>query len=215
VSAPLLSPAEAAAFWDDRHRADDDLRSGGDKTYDRAGNEAFYVVRLAKLLAILGYETDVDAPRFLLDAGCGKGWFSRELARCGFRVDGIDASEHAVAYCRERGGGPRYFRSALAEWRTPQLYDAVCAVDVLFHLLDDPEWEASIRNLASLTRLTGRLVVSDWNAETDRSFGTYMLTRSGARYRSLLTDVGLHYDGWVPYDFRGNPAGFHVATRVA
>jgi SAM-dependent methyltransferase len=37
---------------------------------------------------------------FVLDAGCGKGQFARALARCGHRVDAIDASASAIEYAR-------------------------------------------------------------------------------------------------------------------
>ena len=104
-----LAVDEALQFWDQRHRMRDDLRSGGDATYDYASNQVFYAVRLGRLLDVLGHHSDVTAPWRVLDAGCGKGWFSRRLAECGHLVDGIDASEHAVAECRKRAvGGDRW-----------------------------------------------------------------------------------------------------------
>lgn len=119
----------------------------------------------------------------MLDAGCGKGWFSREFARFGHIVDGMDASESAIAYCRDLGQGaksptvPRYFMSSLSQWRRPWLYDAVVSVDVLFHLTDHPGWERAVRNLASLVRMRGRLIVSDWGAAGDHVYGDYVIVR--------------------------------------
>jgi 2-polyprenyl-3-methyl-5-hydroxy-6-metoxy-1,4-benzoquinol methylase len=212
----LLSSAGAADYWDERHRAGTELRSGGDMTYDDAANEAFYAVRLGRLLDVLGHVSSTVAPLRVLDAGCGKGYFSRALARIGHRVDGIDASREAVEHCRAAGGGARYVQSRLTQWTSAELYDAVIAVDVLFHVLDDEEWAASLANLAALTRLGGRLVVSDWDdTDNDRQFGTYMVARAGRRYTEILSRSGFRYDGFVPYRFRASRIGLHCATRVS
>jgi 2-polyprenyl-3-methyl-5-hydroxy-6-metoxy-1,4-benzoquinol methylase len=96
----LLSTAEAAAYWDARHRRKDDLRSGGHIGLDYAGNEMFYARRLGALLELIGDQGSESEPMFVLDAGCGKGQFARALARCGHRVDAIDASPSAIEYAR-------------------------------------------------------------------------------------------------------------------
>jgi SAM-dependent methyltransferase len=210
----LLTADEAAAYWDARHRRGGDLRSGGHISYDDPANQMFYVRRLGLILDAIGHHGDAVAPLFLLDAGCGKGWFSRELAGFGHRVDGVDASEAAIRRCRELGGGPRYFRASLADWSSPWLYDAVLSVDVLFHILDDEEWERSMRNLASLVRMRGRLVVSDWGERGDRVFGDYMVVRGRERYVPLMRECGMHLGSWVPYNFRHSPIGFYVFTRT-
>lgn len=211
-----LGVDEAVDYWNSRHRKTGELASGGDGAYDEAVNQVFYYVRLGRLLDILGDTTEAASPLRVLDAGCGKGWFTRALAGCGHQVDGIDSSEHAVAACRARSvGRDRYAVSRLDEWAPPYLYDAVVSVDVLFHLMDEQAWEASVRNLAGLVRWGGRLVVSDHDAAEDRLWQTYQVTRAGSRYRELLLPLGFTYDGFVPYQFRLSPAGFHTFTRIA
>jgi SAM-dependent methyltransferase len=96
----LLTTAEAAAYWDARHQREDDLRSGGNRGLDYAGNEMFYARRLGALLELIGDQGSGTEPMFVLDAGCGKGQFARALARCGHRVDAIDASPSAIEYAR-------------------------------------------------------------------------------------------------------------------
>jgi 2-polyprenyl-3-methyl-5-hydroxy-6-metoxy-1,4-benzoquinol methylase len=209
----LLAPEAAAAYWDQRHRCESDLRSGGDLSYDEATNEMFYARRLGLLLDIIGPHSSPIAPLFMLDAGCGKGWFSRRLASFGHRVDGIDASEAAIAHCRARGGGPRYHHSALDDWTSPWLYDVVISVDVAFHILDDDQWRRSVTNLAALVRLAGRLVVSDWCGPGVRAYGNYQLVRGRDRYLPQLRAWGLRFDGWHPYRFRGSGIGFYAFTR--
>jgi SAM-dependent methyltransferase len=201
-------------YWDARHRDQDELASGGHIGLDRAGNELFYALRLGGLLGAVGDLSSATAPLFVLDAGCGKGYFARALARCGHRVDAFDASEEALDRARAAGGGPRYARARLDEWRSPWPYDIVLCVDVLFHLLDDTEWAAALRNLASLVRLTGRLIVTDEDTAVPRARGDYILHRPTAAYRSALEPLGLRHTEFRPYGFREIEVGFHVFTRI-
>jgi SAM-dependent methyltransferase len=210
----LLTDAEASKYWNERHQQETDLRSGGDISFDEATNYMFYLRRLTMLMDRVGLQNNPVAPLYLLDAGCGKGYFSRELAKFGHQVDGIDGSEAAIAHCRELGGGPRYHRTTLSGWRTPWLYDVVFTVDVLFHILDDAEWARSTRNLASLVRLGGKLVIGDWGQDGDHVYGNYQVVRGREKYLPLLDACGMRFDGWEPYRFRRSPIGLYTFTRI-
>ncbi|PIB06972.1 MULTISPECIES: class I SAM-dependent methyltransferase [Streptomyces] len=222
-------------YWDTRHLERDDLASGGHIGLDRPGNEIFYALRLGELITLIGDLSSPGAPLFVLDAGCGKGYFARALARCGHRVDAFDSSPEAITYACSRGGGPRYAVAALDEWRSPWPYDVVLGVDVLFHVLDDEEWRAGLRNLASLVRITGRLILTDEDThetdedthETDEDThetgqdphestppGDYLLHRPASAYRRELEPLGLTHTLFRPYGFRESRAGFHVFTRT-
>lgn len=216
-SAPVirLGVDEAISFWDQRHLQHDELLSGGDLTYDRATNEAFYAMRLGRLLDIMGASASAVAPLRVLDAGCGKGWFARALTRCGHRVDGIDSSEAAIQECRRLAiDADRYAVSRLDAWAPAYLYDVVLAVDVLFHLMDDGLWRDSVVNLAALVRLGGMLVLSDHDAGADHLWGQYQVTRSRQGYLDVVLPLGFSYLGFDPYRFRDNAAGFHVFGRI-
>jgi 2-polyprenyl-3-methyl-5-hydroxy-6-metoxy-1,4-benzoquinol methylase len=213
ASSRLLPREEALRYWDDRHRSLGELRSGGHIGLSEAANEIFYRVRLGKLLELIGDLNAPSEPMFVLDAGCGKGRFSRELAACGFCVDGIDASEAAIS-ASQAAGGARFEVSTLAAWRSPTLYDVVMSIDVLFHILDEDEWTATVRNLASLTRLGGQLIVTDENRDDPRSAGGYIVHRPRAAYADLLGD-GFRFVAFTPYTFRENTVGFLKFVREA
>ena len=208
-----LSRDAAVRYWDERHRLHGDLRSGGHIGLSEAANEIFYRVRLGKLLELIGNLNAPNEPMFLLDAGCGKGRYSRELAACGFCVDGIDTSENAIALSRAAGGA-RFEVSSLAEWRSPTLYDVVISIDVLFHLMDDDDWAASLHNLATLTRLGGQLIVSDEYRDDRRPAGNYIVHRPHESYAEVLGDQ-FHFLAFTPYRFRENAVGFLQFSRVA
>jgi 2-polyprenyl-3-methyl-5-hydroxy-6-metoxy-1,4-benzoquinol methylase len=209
----LLSTEAAIRYWDTRHRRHGELRSGGHIGLDEPTNEFFYLLRLGKLLELIGDLNSPDEPMFLLDAGCGKGRIAAALSACGFRVDGIDTSEAAIAACRSRGAG-RYEVASLSGWRSPVLYDVVLSVDVLFHVLDDAEWRASVRNLASLVRLGGKLVLSDEYREDPRQAGDYIVHRPWRSYLDLIGGRGFTFEGFSPYRFRDNQVGYLVFRRT-
>jgi SAM-dependent methyltransferase len=140
--------------------------------------------------------------------------FARGLARCGHCVDAFDSSPEAITQARTEGGGPRYTIDSLADFRNPWPYDVVLCVDVLFHVLDDAEWSAALRNLASLVRVTGRLIVTDEDRPAPTPRGDYILHRPTAAYRRALEPLGLTHTLFQPYRFRENLVGFHVFTRT-
>lgn len=212
----VLGAQEAIDFWEQRHRARGELLSGGHLGFDHAANEIFYALRLGRLIDAMGDLTATTVPMRVLDSGCGKGYFSRAVASFGHRVDGIDTSAHAVELCRSRAlPGQRYEVSTLAAWRPPYLYDVVFSIDVLFHIMDDELWADSVRNLASLVRWGGRLLLADHDEPADRVWGEYQKTRAGHRYDDLLVPLGLRRDGFLPNRFRDSRAGLHMFTRKA
>lgn len=213
MTTPQLSSDAAIRYWDDRHRGESDLRSGGHIGLDPSANEAFYLVRAAMLIRAIGDRASLAERLVALDAGCGKGFFSRTLASCGIRVDGIDTSPEAIAFCREHGAG-RYEVASLSAWDSPYLYDVVYSVDVLFHILDDREWEASLRNLASLVRLGGRLIVADEWRPDRRPAGNYIVHRAHDAYQAILGEVGLTLRGFWPYAYRENEVGLFIFDRT-
>lgn len=210
-----LTVAEAIDFWDRRHVVRDDFSSGGDVSFDQASNELFYSLRLGLLLQVLGDATSRTERRRLLDAGCGKGWFSRSMSRFGYRVEGIDTSPSAIRRCAELSDAESYAVSTLSGWVPEGLYDDVVSVDVLFHLLDEQEWSRSVANLARCVRLGGRLVLSDWDRDVEQVFGRHQRCRPPARYQELLTPAGMRYDGFVPYGYRDSRVGLHAWTRAS
>ncbi len=211
-----MSAQEARLYWDDRHAEEGALRSGGNIGLTEEANQMLYALRVARLIEATAYESSLSAPLRVLDAGCGKGYFSRALASFGHTLDGIDTSPNAIAECRRLAGPRESFEVAsLAEWAPPYLYDVVLCVDVLFHLLEDDEWESSIRNLASLVRTGGRVLLVDLDTRTDRLWARHQRSRSRSRYERLLPTLGLRYVRFLPNGFPGSDVGTHVATRIA
>ncbi|HEU5076841.1 MAG TPA: bifunctional 2-polyprenyl-6-hydroxyphenol methylase/3-demethylubiquinol 3-O-methyltransferase UbiG [Polyangiaceae bacterium] len=75
----------------------------------------------------------------VLDVGCGAGFLANHLAREGFEVTGLDASEESLAVAArhdETGRVVYQLGNALALPHADQSFDAVCAMDFLEHVED-------------------------------------------------------------------------------
>jgi len=73
----------------------------------------------------------------VLDVGCGAGFLANELARNGFKVTGIDASERSLDVARrhDRTGSVEYRSGDALHLVFPdQSFDVVCAMDFLEHV---------------------------------------------------------------------------------
>ena len=74
-------------------------------------------------------------PRRVLDVGCGTGTMLRHLARYGV-VEGVDADEEAVRFCRERGL-EHVQRADVPLPFEEGAFDLITMLDVLEHVDDD------------------------------------------------------------------------------
>jgi SAM-dependent methyltransferase len=92
----------------------------------------------------------------LLDAGCGTGFNLLALRRFGSTL-GIDLSEDAIRFCRERG--VRAVRGSVLRLPFPDAaFDAVTSFDVIYHdwVADD---RAAVAEMARVLRPGGALLV--------------------------------------------------------
>lgn len=73
----------------------------------------------------------------VLDLGCGSGWFSAALDRCGFAVTGVDISEASLNLAQRHYphlGFHRVDVMQALDLGFAQRFDAVVAVDVIDHM---------------------------------------------------------------------------------
>lgn len=134
-------------------------------------------------------------PLRVLDLGCGAGLASEALAKAGFDVLGMDASEQGISAAREHvrenplphGSGPLAYRTGSAEILVEEgaAFDAVVALEIIEHVTDPGTF---MKLLASLTRPEGKIFVSTMN-RTPRSFA---FAKIGAEYVMRLLPVGTH-----------------------
>jgi SAM-dependent methyltransferase len=93
----------------------------------------------------------------VLDVGCGPGWLSEYLARCGYAVTGIDISEDMVEIARDRAAAiespigedlepvAEFFAMPVGELPWEGRFDAAILYDTLHHFDDELETLRTIR----------------------------------------------------------------------
>jgi 2-polyprenyl-6-hydroxyphenyl methylase/3-demethylubiquinone-9 3-methyltransferase len=73
----------------------------------------------------------------VLDLGCGNGWFTGALARCGFDVVGVDRDEAALSLARQGHPSVQFLEMDVTQPLSLGLtkrFDAVVAIDLVDHL---------------------------------------------------------------------------------
>lgn len=128
----------------------------------------------------------------LLDAGCGQGWLSRELAGRGARVVGVDGSTEMLARARRQTaeGGPSFLQADLCA-SLPLASASFDTVVSSMVLMDIPEIATAIGEFRRVLRPTGGLLI----AITHPSFFPWAWTR-GASGEKLYKPVDEYLDEW-------------------
>ena len=121
----------------------------------------------------------VEAYGMLRDAGCGTGAYSLELARLGYRVEGIDLSAALILEARRKALGtslPISFTvgnlldSGTLRGEPPVSCDAILCRGVLNDLTGDEDRKRTFLNFASSLREGGSVIldVREWEASVHR-----------------------------------------------
>lgn len=129
----------------------------------------------------------------VLDVGSGLGyWFHWFRARDAASVTGLDNSTEAVRRLSKRFPNASLFCSDItSDLALGEEFDIVSAIDVLFHLSADDDFERAVRNLASVVKLGGAMVVTDrFGRHTPHSTGRGCW-RSTEHYQRVLRPLGL------------------------
>lgn len=105
------------------------------------------------------------AGKRVLDAGCGAGYGSAELARTAHRVTGADCAADAVRFARGRyrRHNVEFLQSSCASLPLPDgSIDLVVAFEVIEHVAD---WQGFLREARRVLAPAGQLIISTPNKE--------------------------------------------------
>ena len=101
-------------------------------------------IEVTRLIEILG----LPAGSRILDVPCGQGRHAHLLAEAGFKVDGLDFSEHLIKLAKKRGEGPdlKYTRGDMRKLpqRWTERFDAVVNLFTSFGFFSDPADDAQV-----------------------------------------------------------------------
>ena len=127
----------------------------------------------------------------LLDIGCGGGLLSEPMARLGFAVTGVDASERNIGTARAHAAE----NSLAIDYRasTPEGleaagqggFDVILNMEVIEHVADPGEY---LRSCARLLAPGGMMIVATLN----RTLKAFALAKVGAEYILRWVPAGTH-----------------------
>jgi 2-polyprenyl-3-methyl-5-hydroxy-6-metoxy-1,4-benzoquinol methylase len=184
-------------FWQERLRAQFDLRGSGETGLSLAYNRACYRLRAEVLTTALREHGFDPRGKEVLDVGCGTGFFTAYYLERGARVTGVDIAPVAIETLRARHPTSRFVLADIGEQPVEGRFDVVNAMDVLYHITDDARWEAAVTHLTQAVREQGVLLISDAFSDMER-LAEHNRMRPLARYRTLLNDAGLMLAGLHP-----------------
>jgi SAM-dependent methyltransferase len=155
----------------------------------------------------------------VLDVGCGPGWLSEFLARCGYAVTGVDVSEDMVEIARERiaaidapiGQGVEPLAEFHAmpvldvPWR--DRFDAAILYDAMHHFHDEIE---TLRVIRQTLAPGGRIFIHEGVRPAPGSEGEQELVAEMEQYGTLESPFDSEYLVSVLEE-----AGFEGVSRYA
>jgi SAM-dependent methyltransferase len=173
---------DPAGYWEQRHATfGEDLDGVGRIGMGDEANRQDYGVKWDHLRQAL-----IDAgvgPCAFLDAGCGIGWFSEHLQAEGYTPTGVDFSPSAADIARRHLGDVVVEVGSLDGYRAGRTFELVICIDVLFHLVDDDIWLATVANLAAHVAAGGHLTIQESLVEVPAEAGSSTVKHT--RWRSL------------------------------
>jgi SAM-dependent methyltransferase len=197
---------DARDYWEARLRTSFDLSGVGYRRLGKRYNEWMYRVR-ARVFSRLARSLPVDwLTARVLEVGAGTGFYVDQWHRLGVpRVTGVDLTETAVAELSRQFPGDTFFRldiggplEAGAGVLTLGPFEAVSAMDVLFHLVDDDQYARAIANVAALLRPDGWFLWSDNFLRHGTERVAHQASRSLAQSEHLIRAAGFEIVDRVP-----------------
>lgn len=161
----------------------------------------------------------------IFDAGCGSGWYARQLLDRGAIVDGVDASAAMVEYARRR-----LLESAPAEIRNrlslqvadladslpfdDEMFDGVVSPLVLHYMRD---WRPALREMRRVLKPNGWLLFSTHHPAADAAlFATtnYLATEHVVDHWDWVGDVEFYRRSLAEIVMSVIESGFTIETLV-
>lgn len=197
-----MADFDAREFWEERLASDYSLNGVGFRRLGRRYNEWAYRVRRERFRAVV-LDLGIDVRHaHVLDIGSGTGFYIDCWDELGAAsVTGVDITETAVTRLSARFPGKTIEQLDIGTDTgslEPEAYDAVSAMDVLFHIVDDPAYGQAIKNIASLLKPGGAFIWSDAFVHGPSVRRRHIVHRPLAHAEQAVASAGLVVDRRVP-----------------
>lgn len=183
-------------YWSDRLEQSFSLEGVGWLGLGEPFNRWLYAVRRHVFRRAVRNRVDVPRAR-VLDVGSGTGFYIRLWQELGAaEITGSDLTDVAVDRLRTRFPTARFEQVDISA-QSVELdggYDAISAMDVLFHIVDDDGYARALQNLGGLLAPGGRLVFTEFLLHGGTRRGEHETDRSLSEVSGLLREAGLEIE---------------------
>lgn len=224
----MTQPFSVRDYWESRLRQSYSLEGVGYRKLGRHYNAWMYRVRarvFARATQRIGLEW---ASARVMDVGSGTGFYVEQWHRLGVPgVTGVDITDTAVGKLRQRFPRDTFVRADIGNETPPGVapgsMDAVSAMDVLFHIVDDAEYARAFTHIAATLKPGGWFVWSDNFLRRPAERVTHQVSRPLAESERLVRAAGFEVVARVPMfvlmnypaDSRGRLARWAWTAMVA
>jgi 2-polyprenyl-3-methyl-5-hydroxy-6-metoxy-1,4-benzoquinol methylase len=182
-------------YWEERLGRHEGLSGVGWLGLGESVNRWMYAVRARVFRRAVreGTGNRVDRLR-VLDVGSGTGFYLGQWHRLGVAsLTGSDLTRVAVERLGARYPWLEVAQLDITAEAVPLKgpYDAISAMDVLFHIVDERAYRQALANLSSLLPPAGLLLFSENMLGTEAPPAGHQVSRTERRIGSLLDEVGL------------------------
>jgi 2-polyprenyl-3-methyl-5-hydroxy-6-metoxy-1,4-benzoquinol methylase len=160
--------AKAQNYWNNRYSSSEKARASGTFVHSETANRWFYRAKSERIQEILRSSLIDLSKATVLDVACGTGAFVPLWLGLGAsRVVGLDISDKAVDFCRQR-----FAETKACEFKQVDLssneagkdlgaFDLICIFEAIFLLTDEKDFVVALGNLCSWLKPGGHLLISD------------------------------------------------------
>jgi len=187
---------DAERYWSERLEQTFSLGGVGWLGLGESFNRWMYAVRRRVFRRAIRGRLNLRRAR-VLDVGSGTGFYVSLWRELGANeVTGSDLTRVAVERLRNRFPGVRFDQVDISssELGLDGPYDAISAMDVLYHIVDDSSYAQALRNLAALLAPGGRLVFTENLVHGDSQRTRHQTSRSLEEVTRLLGETGLEME---------------------
>lgn len=193
---------DPAAYWEERLRSHPGITGVGYTSLGKYFNQWQYRVRKHVFIRVLrSLHADWQSAG-VLDVGSGTGFYVDLWKKLGVKsLTGSDLTQTAVSRLKKEFSDVDFLQLDIGDSQVQlasDRFDAVSALDVLFHIVDDSRYRQAFMNISSALRPGGVFIFSDLllHGPTQRSI--HMACRSFREVEQYLSEANCEVVCRVP-----------------
>ncbi|OSZ82170.1 hypothetical protein CAP35_02560 [Chitinophagaceae bacterium IBVUCB1] len=202
-----FSPSE---YWNERLKKNFNLVGVGDISMGMAYNKLSYAITRSGLHSIYR-KYCADKNGHILDIGSGIGFIITTWRDAGYEnIDGSDISTYAVEQLKKAFPAYGFCELDIAkniDVLNGKKYDYVTCASVLYHIVDNDNWQNALVNIRSAMNIGGTFVFSE-GFPVENFDITHQVSRSREHYKQALKAAGFEVVKSMPnYVLMSDPTG--------